>query len=125
MSDPFKIIHTYTRKQAIDDGILIDITSMAKEAGINWSVAITSTVWDNYIVPSNNLKYFGQSEKGRLWDVIIRFLFAASNINRSKLIFRVIFLMTPRQKKVVTLKAIAGQGDNGEPVITIMLPEED
>jgi len=31
---------------------------------------------------------------------------------------------TPRAR-LVTLKALCGPGDDGEPVITIMLPEED
>jgi hypothetical protein len=33
--------------------------------------------------------------------------------------------MKARQRRLVTLKAMCGPGDQGEPVITIMLPEED
>ena len=32
MSDAFNIVYSYTRAQAIDDGVLIDATDMAKEA---------------------------------------------------------------------------------------------
>jgi type I site-specific restriction endonuclease len=30
------VIYSYTRKQAIEDGVLVDITEMAKEAGIKY-----------------------------------------------------------------------------------------
>jgi hypothetical protein len=33
--------------------------------------------------------------------------------------------MKERQRRLITLKAACGYGDAGEPVITIMLPEED
>ena len=36
------IISTYTRAQAIKDGVLIDVSSTAKEAGFEWPVAITA-----------------------------------------------------------------------------------
>ncbi len=53
------------------------------------------------------------------------------NIRRSKsasqdlLLFKVIFLMAPEKQETATLKAMCGPGDNGEPVLTVMLPEED
>ena len=39
------VIYSYTRKQAIEDGVLVDITDVAKEAGIKYPVAITSTAF--------------------------------------------------------------------------------
>ena len=36
------VISTYTRTQAIEDGVLIDPGSMAKEAGFKWPVALTA-----------------------------------------------------------------------------------
>jgi len=39
-------ISTYTRAQAIEDGVLIDPGTMAKEAGFNkWPVALTANAW--------------------------------------------------------------------------------
>ncbi len=40
-----KVISTYTRAQAIEDGVLIDPGSMAKEAGFKWPVALTADAW--------------------------------------------------------------------------------
>ena len=42
-------ISTYTRAMAIEDGVLIDITDIAKTAGLKFPVAVTHTVWNLYI----------------------------------------------------------------------------
>jgi len=62
----FEVISRYSRKQAIEDGVLIDVTEMAKEAGFKWNTCITSTLWNEYIKPSEELEKQGQSIEGRL-----------------------------------------------------------
>ena len=42
-----------------------------------------------------------------------------------QLMFEVLFLQTPRRHKTVTFKALCGPGDEGEPVISTVLPNED
>ncbi len=37
-----EVIYAYTRAQALDDGILVDATALAKEAGFKWPVAVTT-----------------------------------------------------------------------------------
>jgi hypothetical protein len=37
------LIHAYSRSQAIEDGVLIDATATAREAGIRYPVALTAT----------------------------------------------------------------------------------
>jgi hypothetical protein len=39
------LIYAYSRKQAIADGVLIDVTNTAHEAGFVVPVAVTSTAW--------------------------------------------------------------------------------
>ena len=39
-------LSAYTRAQAIADGILVDVSETAREAGFNIPVALTRTVWD-------------------------------------------------------------------------------
>lgn len=40
--DPlFQVIFSYTRKQSIDDGNLIDVTAQAKESGFKVPVAVS------------------------------------------------------------------------------------
>jgi hypothetical protein len=43
------VIHAYSRANAIEDGVLIDVSSVAKEAGFKIPVAVTSGVWERYI----------------------------------------------------------------------------
>ena len=120
-----EVIHTYTRYQAIEDGVLVDVTNMAQEAGIRFPVAVTRSVWDLYIVPDDRSLPYGQTEEGRLWDLLWMFRNAARNSDGNIIYFKVYFIMKERQRKLVTLKSICSPGDKGEPVITILLPNED
>jgi hypothetical protein len=45
--------------------------------------------------------------------------------NQEQLLFKVIFLEAARRHEHVVLKAHCGPGDEGEPVLTVMLREED
>ena len=40
------VISVYTRAQAIEDGILVDVSETAREAGFRIPVAVTRSVWD-------------------------------------------------------------------------------
>lgn len=124
-ANEFHVIHTYTRKQAIEDGVLVDVSETAREAGINFSIAVTSAVWDLYILPSEKLESYGQSVSGRLWDLLWMFRMQALKTNSSLLYFICIFLNENLKREEVKFKALCGPGDNCEPVITIMLPMED
>ena len=119
------LIHSYTRQEAILDGVLVDVSETAREAGITFPVAVTRELWGGYIVPDDRSRKWGQSESGRLWDVLWMFRVAARNSSATILHFKVIFIMKEQQSRIITLKAVLGPGDSGEPVITIMLPHED
>jgi hypothetical protein len=41
MFDERDLIHSYSRAQAIADGVLIDVSATAREAGIRCPVALT------------------------------------------------------------------------------------
>jgi hypothetical protein len=125
MSD-FEVISVYTRAQALADGVLIDVSALATEAGFKWPVAVTDHLYHGYIVPALDLASAGQSISGRLWDVF-SVLRAAISTGKdiSSLNITVCFLMSPASiPEPVELLAVAGPGDSGEPVITIMLPED-
>jgi hypothetical protein len=40
------LVHRYTRADALRDGVLIDVTETAREAGIRWPVALTCAAWE-------------------------------------------------------------------------------
>ena len=121
----FEVIDSYSRAEAIQDGVLVDVSTMAAEAGIRFPVAVTRQLWDTYIIPDPRSERLGQSQSGRLWDVLHMFRMAAARSSDSIMLFRLYFIMKERQRRLVTLKAVLGPGDTPEPVITIMLPHED
>jgi hypothetical protein len=128
--DDMPVIFSYTRAQAIEDGALVDLTEWAKEAGFRIPVACTSAVWHEYIVPPEGTRALGQSERGRAHELLWMMCNAIRASKHSDetddlLHFKVIFLQAPRRQETVTLNAICGPGDDGEPVLTIMLKNED
>ena len=63
------VIFAYTRAQAIEDGILVDVSQTARQAGFKIPVAVTRTVWSRLVaLPEGYLGY--QDERGRLWDLL-------------------------------------------------------
>ncbi len=118
---------TYTRADAIEDGFLIDVSKMAKEAGIKYPIALTSALYAK-IEDKPEL----EDIDGRTWDILSMLKFAITGVISSKkigedLIYYDLILNDSRDtlEKEITLKALVHSGDTGEPVITIMLPEED
>jgi len=68
----------------------------------------------------------GQDEKGRLWDILNMFRFAVKRSDGgSELLFHVLVRNDNIATKLVTLKALCGPGNTPDPVLTIMLPDED
>ena len=132
-------IHSYTRAQAIEDGQLIDVSTTAREAGIVWPAAMTSAAWADCVEWTDTTEarkgYTGQSESGRLWDVVWMLSLAVRgalrrglDASQQPLYFNL--HRTPTAGRGVmprkaTLKFMVGPGDQGEPVITVMLPSED
>lgn len=122
------MISLYSRADAIRDGVLIEADSnLCKEAGIKYPVAISDHLWA-YIEPDNLNEMPGQSVSGRLWD-LLWMLRNATRQGGDRITFRVIFQMktgkTPTRQKTITIIAVCGPGDDGEPVITLILPEDD
>jgi hypothetical protein len=118
------LIHRYTRADAIADGVLIDVSATAKEAGFKYPVALTAAAWVKCVaVPSSVLC---QDEAGRLWDVTMLRL-AVRGQGAAEVRFGVHVRNDNRERTppLVNLKAVCGPGDQCEPVITVMLPEED
>ena len=130
--DPFDdmpVIYSYTRAQAIEDGVLVDLAEWAKETGFKYPVACTAEVWHSYVTPPECTREFGQSERGRahdlLWMLFLCIQGSRKTADNDLLQFEVLFLKAPNRSETVSLKALCGPGDDGEPVITIMLPHED
>ena len=122
--DEADIVSCYTRADAIGDGVLVDLSKLAAEAGITFPTAITQSAWHAAIEPPADCPE--QSEDGRAWDVlnVLRFE-ALRNGQATRLDFAVRVRRNARQSEDVFLKSLVHPGDEGEGVITIMLPDED
>jgi hypothetical protein len=125
--DDAPIIYKYTRKQALDDGVLVDLTSWAQETGFRIPVACTHAVWQDYVEPPDGTEAAGQSARGRAHDLLWMLYVAIKRQPESsqRLGYEVIFLNAELEQETVQLHAVCGPGDADEPVLTIMLPHED
>ena len=124
--DDWPIIFSYTRAQAIADGVLIDVTVQAAEIGFKVHTVVTDHLYGEFVMPPAGLEGEGQSIEGRLHDLLFRTLLAAKAIRDSdRAEFDVLFLMAPGRWDTAHVVAAIGPGDQSEPVMTIMLPEDD
>ena len=133
-----KVIHKYTRADAITDGVLVDADSI--EAGICASggfsvpVAFTRATWADTVewnedTETDKSSCTGQSETGRLWDVLTMARVAARNSGHAcRVNFQVLRIASVGKSTRPTLADLVlhiGPDDEGEPVITIMGRDED
>ena len=120
------VIYAYTRKQAVADGVQVEVTKTAKEAGISFPVFLTRTVYDAYVTVPPNVS--GQDEAGRLWDVVwIRFAILRSRNHTDRVPVALYVRNDNTRAKLVKLIAQCGplDMDDPQPAITVMLPEDD
>lgn len=121
------VISTYTRAQALEDGFLVDYSNMANEAGFKYPLAVTREVYNRYIYwPAEKT---GQDVEGRAWDVVFMAYIGIkqSSLSSSEVIYTVCVVPVNTDDfsvEEVKLKVVISGGDQGEPVITIMLPNE-
>jgi hypothetical protein len=120
------VIHRYSRADAIRDGVLIEVSAVAAEAGFRVPVALTAAVWAECVAVPPGVAC--QDERGRLWDVLWMLRCGiARNADGLEVRFGVHVRNDDREgtSPLIRLKAICGPGDVGEPVVTVMLPYED
>ena len=126
------VISIYTRCQAIEDGVLVDVTETAREAGFRIPVALSRSVWDRLVALPEDYRGF-QSESGRLWDVLWMARHYAHGAPNSDRVRMCVLVRDVRKdlcdsnrppRRHFPIVAI-GPGDSSEAVITIMFPEDD
>lgn len=136
-----------TRAQAIEDGVLVDLTTatddkgqrLCQEAGFQVPVAITRSAWAKTIEAGGTWKAEaegegeilelkgGQSLTGRLWDVLHMLRVACGQAGGDDRVhFHVLVDVNGEgHHETVKLWALCGPGDDATPVITVMLEGED
>jgi len=125
IEDGFKLIYSYSRKQAIADGVLIDVSDQAREAGFKLPVCVSDHLYHGYVVPPEGMDGEGQSAEGRLHDLFTMTKAAmTTRWDGDRVYYQVLFKM-PRSLDLVECLAVVGPGDDMEPVITLMLPGDE
>ncbi len=125
---PFgEVIYSYTRSQAVADGVLVEVTKTAQEAGIKFPVFITRAVFEQYVAVPPNVS--GQDEAGRLWDILwmLRYAIQRSRSGVDRIPVALYVRNDNIRARLVKLIATCGalDIDDPQPAITIMMPDED
>lgn len=132
MFEDADFIFSYTRAEALSDGVLVDVSTIAREAGFRWPVAITDHL-SARLQPDTPNQQLGQSYQGRLWDVVWMASRAALGVPKKAGSDQVRFLLILAEfdeaeqrlrHHELELFMMAGPGDDGEPVVTIGFPED-
>jgi hypothetical protein len=121
------VIYSYSRAQAVADGVQVDVSKVAAEAGIRFPVFLTRTVFDAYVTVPEGVT--GQDEAGRLWDIVWMTRFAIIRARPGVDRLPVAFYVRNDNRAARLVKLIATCGaldiDDPQPAITVMMPDED
>jgi len=121
------VVYSYTRAQAVADGVQVEVTKVAQEAGIKHPMFLTRAVYDSFVTVPEGVT--GQDEAGRLWDVVwmTRFAIMRSHGHTDRLPVALYVRNNNRAAKLVKLIATCGalDIDDPAPAITVMMPDED
>lgn len=126
------VIHSYSRAEAIDDGVLVEIPESASQAaGFKVPMAMTAKVWatvgfgtdlaemlakSTAVLLAAMLEYRQSAHRARM---------GLSEPVGDRLAFAYDAERDDGGVDIVQLFLVIGPGDNAEPVGTVMLPGED
>jgi len=127
------VIYTYSHQQAVEDGMLIDVTHVARVMGFDVPVFVTNTIWVEAICPDgenggNRVALFLAYVKG-----ILRNLHEEDaledNLIELPMSLPMVGVHVIRDGKEVepeerTLWLHLGANDEGEPIFKIMFPAD-
>ena len=122
-----EIIFAYTRKQAVEDGVQVEVTTTAQEAGLAVPVFLTRAVFEQYVMIPPGVT--GQDEAGRLWDIVwmLRFAILRSRPGVDRIPVALYVRNDNHAARLIKLVATSGplDIDDPQPAITVMMPDED
>ena len=127
-AEPFgPVVYSYTRAQAVADGVQVEVTKTAREAGISFPVFLTRTVFDSFVTVPPGVSC--QDEAGRLWDIVWMLRFAIVRARPGVQRIPVALYVRNNNRRATLIKLVATCGpldiDDPQPAITVMLPDED
>jgi len=127
------VIHSYTRAQAIDDGVLVEIPeSASRAAGFRVPMTMTASAWGVTVGFGTDLAELLLKATAVLAAAMLEY---RQSEHRARMGLgepvgdRLAFAYDAEREDggvdVVQLLLVIGPGDNAEPVGTVMLPSED
>ncbi|MGA2557760.1 MAG: DUF6573 family protein [Verrucomicrobiota bacterium] len=127
-NSPFgEVIFSYTRSQAVADGMQVEVSATAQEAGIRFPVFLTRAVYDAYVTVPPGVTC--QDEAGRLWDLVWMLKYAIHRARPGVERIPVAFYVRNDNRAARLVKLIATCSpldiDDPQPAITILMPGED
>ena len=148
MENNAELIHSYSRAQAIEDGVLVDMSRLRvdefsprdampidfealdecrRQSGIKHPIALTREVFEGCIRVSKGsaAERAGCDVVGRYWDLLFMLRRAIGSASGREVFFELLVVRARARPTLVGLKAVCGPGDDGDPVITVMFPEQD
>ena len=122
------VISTYTRQQAIEDGVLVDLmqNDLGQISRQHYKCPIACTL-GVFALMRRAVEHpdWGNDYCGVLHDILTMSKSTyAKKLDRSTVLFEARITGTGC-KRAHSLRLVVGPGDDMEPVITIMLPDED
>lgn len=119
------IVYSYTRDAAIHDGTLVDLSQHYPDQCrvYRYPVACTATVWA--LIEQGAAFNNGSSAAGIVWDIIHMSQNGIVARPDDQTVYFDVIIMDAGPTSRHRLKAMCHPGDRLEPVITIMLSDED
>ena len=123
--DDAEVISSYSRAQAIEDGVLIDLSAASEvcRQHYKYPIAVTAAVW-GIIDKAVKKKKYCNDLNGVVHDILWMSRKCFLTVDESTRIFQVIILGSGRQRNF-EFKMVCGPGDDTLPVMTIMGLDED
>src|SRR5664279_2727097 len=100
------VLYAYPRSQAVADGLQVEVSKVAEEAGIRFPVFLTRAVYDRFVsVPTG---VTGQDEAGRLWDLVwmLRFAIRKAQPGQARLPFALYIRNDNKAPRLIKLVAM-------------------
>jgi hypothetical protein len=115
------VIYSYSRAQALEDGVLVDVSGEAAAMGYMYPTAITAALFAELeeIPPGS-----GHDARGRLHDVLWMGRSAIKRAAQDTDRVEVTLFLDGRMEDLTALLIHVGGGDDAEPVLTIGFPND-
>lgn len=116
-------IHVYTRRQALEDGVLVDVTSRAQGL-FRVPVAVTAALWAEIESLPPVMGDRDAAVASRIEEVLSAAVEAGRAPGETDRVTFAVRLGTASGPRNLDLLAVSGPGDRGEPVVTIGFPSD-